>query len=57
VAGGVSVVFDQVTAESGNALLLSATFLPMAVALVTVGIRLGAMAAPHSAATPAPASA
>ena len=33
VAGAVSVVLDQVTSESGNALVLSAAFLPMAVAL------------------------
>jgi hypothetical protein len=42
VAGAASVVLDQVTAESGNALVLSAAFLPMAAALVTVGFRLGA---------------
>jgi hypothetical protein len=41
-AGAVSVVLDQVTSESGNALLLSAAFLPMAAALVTVGMRLAA---------------
>ncbi|MGZ4657204.1 MAG: hypothetical protein ACXVGE_09580 [Blastococcus sp.] len=44
VAGAVSVVLDQVTSESGNALVLSAAFLPMAAALVTVGARLGAPA-------------
>jgi hypothetical protein len=40
VAGAVSVVLDQVTSESGNALVLSAAFLPMAAALGTVGLRL-----------------
>jgi hypothetical protein len=40
VAGAGSVVLDQVTSESGNALVLSAAFLPMAAALVTVGMRL-----------------
>lgn len=44
VAGAVSVVLDQVTSESGNALVLSAAFLPMAVALATVGFRLAAQA-------------
>ena len=36
----MSVVLDQVTSESGNALVLAAAFLPMAVALGTVGFRL-----------------
>jgi hypothetical protein len=36
----VSVVLDQVTSESGNALVLSAAFLPMAAALVTAALRL-----------------
>jgi hypothetical protein len=40
VAGAVSVVLDQMTAESGNALVLSAAFLPMAAALGTLGLRL-----------------
>jgi hypothetical protein len=40
VAGGVSVLLDQVTAESGDALVLSAAFLPMAAALAAVGLRL-----------------
>ncbi|MGZ4546464.1 MAG: hypothetical protein ACXVXT_13800 [Blastococcus sp.] len=52
VAGAVSVVLDQVTSESGNALVLSAAFLPMAAALVTVGVRLGA---PARSAEPVPA--
>jgi hypothetical protein len=38
----VSVVLDEVTSESGNALVLSAAFLPMAVALGTAGLRLAA---------------
>ena len=42
VAGAVSVVLDQVTSESGNPLVLAAAFLPMAVALATVGVRLAA---------------
>jgi hypothetical protein len=42
VAGAVSVVLDQVTSESGNALVLSVASLPMAVALATVGFRLAA---------------
>src|SRR6476660_1336050 len=42
VAGAVSVVLDQVTSESGDALVLAADFLPMAVALATVGVRLAA---------------
>jgi hypothetical protein len=44
VAGAVSVVLDQITSESGNPLVLSAAFLPMAAALVTVGMRLAARA-------------
>ena len=40
VAGAVSVVLDQVTSESANALVLAAAFLPMAVALGAVGFRL-----------------
>jgi hypothetical protein len=40
VAGAVSVVGDQLTGDSSNPLLLSAVFLPMAVALGTVGARL-----------------
>jgi hypothetical protein len=40
VAGAVSVVLDQVTSESGDPLILSAAFLPMAVALGAVGFRL-----------------
>lgn len=44
VAGAVSVVLDQVTAESANPLLLSAAFLPVAVALATVGARLASAA-------------
>lgn len=43
-AGAFSVVLDQVTSESGNALVLSAAFLPMAAALITVGMRLAARA-------------
>jgi hypothetical protein len=41
VAGAVSVVLDQVTSESANALVLAAAFLPMAAALAVVGARLG----------------
>jgi hypothetical protein len=52
VAGAVSVVLDQVTSDSGNALVLSAAFLPMAVALVAVGVRLAAHAEPRDAARP-----
>jgi hypothetical protein len=40
VAGAVSVVLDQVTSESANALVLAAAFLPMAAALAVVGARL-----------------
>jgi hypothetical protein len=54
VAGAVAVVLDQITAESGNAVVLSAAFLPMAAALVTVGLRLGA---PTRSAEPVPAMA
>jgi hypothetical protein len=39
-AGAASVVLDQVTSESANALVLAAAYLPMAVALATVGFRL-----------------
>jgi hypothetical protein len=59
VAGAVSVVLDQVTSESGNALVLAAAFLPMAAALITVGVRLAsrASARPETAAVPLPATA
>jgi hypothetical protein len=57
VAGAVAVVLDQVTAESGNALVLSAAFLPMAAALGYVGIRLPAVAVPRVAAELEPARA
>jgi hypothetical protein len=40
VAGAVAVVLDQITSESANPLLLSAAFLPMAVALAVVGVRM-----------------
>ena len=40
VAGLVSVVGDQATGDSSTPLLLSAVFLPMAVALAVVGVRL-----------------
>ena len=40
VAGVVSVIGDQATGDSSNPLLLSAVFLPMAVALAVVGTRL-----------------
>jgi hypothetical protein len=43
--------FISLTAESGNALVLSAAFLPMAAALVTVGLRLGAGTREHVAAS------
>ena len=55
VAGAVSVVLDQVTAESGNALVLSAAFLPMAAALGYVGLRLSAPTVVAGVATPEPA--
>jgi hypothetical protein len=54
VAGAVSVVLDQVTSESGDGLVLSAAFLPMAAALVAVGLRLGA---PTRSREPVPAMA
>lgn len=44
VAGAISVVLDQVTAESGNPLVLSAAFLPMAAALVVAATRLTTVA-------------
>jgi hypothetical protein len=56
-AGAVSVVLDQVTAESGSPLVLSIAFLPMAVALATVAVRLGPLSARRRAATLARASA
>jgi hypothetical protein len=40
VAGAVSVLGDQATGDSSDPLLLSAVFLPMAVALAVVGVRL-----------------
>lgn len=57
VAGAVSVVLDQVTSESGNALVLSAAFLPMAAALVTVGLRLAVGTEADAARTAAPVAA
>ena len=54
-AGAFSVVLDQVTSESGNALVLSAAFLPMAAALITVGMRLAARAGRAEPAQVAPA--
>jgi hypothetical protein len=56
VAGAVSVIADQVTSESANALLLAGTFLPMAVALAAVGGRLLTGAAPAPARKAAPAA-
>jgi hypothetical protein len=53
VAGVVSVIGDQATGDSSNPLLLSAAFLPMAVALVAVGARL-LRGVPQPAAAPAP---
>jgi hypothetical protein len=55
IAGAVSVVLDQVTSESGNPVILSAAFLPMAVALVTVGLRLTARAGSGETAPMSPA--
>ena len=49
-AGAVAVVLDQVTAESGNALVLSAAFLPMAAALIVVAVRLAALPVPRTSA-------
>jgi hypothetical protein len=56
VAGGVSVVLDQVTSESGNAIVLAAAFLPMAIALTTVGVRLATRPAADAPAPVAVAS-
>lgn len=53
VAGVVSVVGDQATGDSSNPLLLSAVFLPMAVALAAVGVRM-LRGAPQAATAPAP---
>lgn len=39
-AGGIAVVADQLTAEAQSPLVVSAAFLPMAAALVVVGVRL-----------------
>lgn len=50
-AGAVSVVLDQVTSESANALVLAAAFLPMAVALAVAGVRI----APTVDLSPSPA--
>ena len=56
VAGGVSVVADQVTSDAADPLVVSAAFLPMAVALAAVGVRLlGSRAVPAAAPVPAPA--
>jgi hypothetical protein len=53
-AGAVAVIADQVLSEVENPLVLAAAFLPMAAALVAVGVRLTAGA--HSpAAVPDPA--
>ena len=59
VAGFVAVVADQVLSESENPLLLSAAFLPMAVALGAVGARLLSrpVSAPVAADTAVPAAA
>jgi hypothetical protein len=47
VAGAVAVVADQVFSEVANPLVLSASFAPMAAALITVGVRLvGGASAP-----------
>jgi hypothetical protein len=54
VAGAVAVVADQVLSEVENPLVLAAAFLPMAAALVAVGVRLTA-GAPSPAAVPDPA--
>jgi hypothetical protein len=56
-AGAVSVVLDQVTSEAGNPLVLSAAFLPMAAALVYVGVRLLARGPVARVATPEPVAA
>jgi hypothetical protein len=56
VAGAVAVVADQVVSDSANPLVVSASFLPMAVALAAVGARLlGARAVPVTASAPVPA--
>ena len=57
VAGAVSVVADQLTAEVENPFVLAAGFLPMAVALGYLGRQLLLGAAPATARVPAPASA
>lgn len=56
VAGAVAVVADQVVSDSANPLVVSASFVPMAVALVAVGARLLTPRA-IPAAAPVPATA
>jgi hypothetical protein len=56
-AGAVSVVLDQVTSESGNAVVLWAAFLPMAVALGAVGVRLASRPVVPASADPLAAAA
>ena len=58
VAGFVAVAADQVLSESENALLLSAAFLPMAMPLALIGVRLlSARTAPDRTTAPVPATA
>jgi hypothetical protein len=56
VAGAVAVVADQLTSDSANPLVVSGAFLPMAVALAAVGVRLLAPG-PVRVAAPVPAAA
>jgi hypothetical protein len=57
VAGLVAVVLDQVVSDSENPLVVSAAFLPMAVSLAAVGVRLLAPTAQVPSPTPAAATA
>jgi hypothetical protein len=57
VAGAVSVLGDQATGDSSDPLLLSAVFLPMAVALAVVGVRLVTGRTAAREGLPAPAAA
>jgi hypothetical protein len=58
VAAGVAVVADQLTSDSANPLVVSASFLPMAAAMVALGARLLRGAdRPAEAAAPVPAAA
>ena len=55
VAGAVSVVADQVLADSSNSVLVAATLLPTGVAMAAVGVRL--LGARRATMSPAQASA